>query len=162
MKVTKKDVKIISHLRKNSREMLTKLSRKTGVPVSTIFDRLKLYTDGFIKKNTSLVDFTMLGFNSRAKVILKVDRSDREELKSFIIKSKNVNSAYRINNGYDFMFEAIFRNMKDLENFIEIMERKFKISEKHVYYVIDDIKQEDFLSDSDAVEIAFPRKTQLL
>ncbi len=155
MKITKKDIQIISHLRRDSREMLTRLSRKTGVPVSTIFDRLKMHTGGFIKKNTSLIDFEMLGFNSRAYVTLKVERDDREKLKNFLKLHKHVNSAYRINNGYDFMFEAIFRDMKELEDFIYSLETQFRILDKHVYYIIDGIKEEDFLSQDDAEEIAF-------
>ena len=155
MKITKKDIQIISHLRRDSREMLTRLSRKTGVPVSTIFDRLKMHTGGFIKKNTSLIDFEMLGFNSRANVILKVERDDREKLKTFLKLHKHINSAYRINNGYDFMFEAIFRDMKELEDFIYALETQFRVLDKHVYYIIDGIKEEDFLSQDDAEEIAF-------
>jgi DNA-binding Lrp family transcriptional regulator len=129
MKITKKDVQIISHLRKNSREMLTKLSKKTGVPVSTIF----------------------------AKVILQVDKESREELKEFLLNNKYINSAYRINNGYDFMFEVIARNMKELENFIENLEDKFNIIEKNIFYIIYTIKQEDFLSKENAPEIAFAK-----
>tara|TARA_Y100000310_G_C20378373_1_gene666867 strand:- start:191 stop:661 length:471 start_codon:yes stop_codon:yes gene_type:complete len=155
MKITKKDIEIISHLRRNSREMLTKLSRKTGIPVSTIFDRLKLHNGKFIKKNTTLVDFQLLGFNSRAKIILKVDKLDRNELKNYLKGHININSLYRINNGYDFMFEAIFKNMKDLEDFISFLEEQYKIINKHIYYVIDNIKQEDFLSRDDATDIAF-------
>jgi len=155
MKITKKDIKIIAYMRNNSREMLTKISRKTGLPVSTIFDRIKMHTGGFIKKNTSLLDFQALGFNSRAKVILKVEKSDRDEIKSLLTTNHNVNSLYRINNGYDFMFEAIFRNMKDLEDFIGNLEEKFSIIEKHVYYVIDDIKEEEFLAKENAMHLAF-------
>ncbi|MBT3865903.1 Lrp/AsnC family transcriptional regulator [Candidatus Woesearchaeota archaeon] len=158
MKITKKDIQILSHLRRDSREMLTKLSRKTGIPVSTIFDRLKYHKNGLIKKNTTLMDFSLLGFNSRAKVILKVDKTDRISIKNLLTVHRNINAAYRINNGYDFMFEAIFRNMKDLEDFINSLEEQFNILEKHVYYVIDDIKEEDFLSRDDAHEIAFTKK----
>jgi len=53
------------------------------------------------------------------------------------------------------MFEAIFRNMKDLEDFIGNLEEKFSIIEKHVYYVIDDIKEEEFLAKENAVQLAF-------
>lgn len=133
--------------------MLTKLSRKTGIPVSTIFDRLKYHKDGLIKKNTILLDFSLLGFNSKAKVILKVDREDRASIKNLLRVHRNVNSLQRINNGYDFLFEAIFRNMKDLEDFITSLEEKFKILEKHVYYIIDDIKEEEFLSREDTHEL---------
>ena len=155
MKITRKDIQIISYLRRDSREMLTRLARLTGVPVSTIFDRLKLHKGGLIKKNTSLIDFQMLGFNSRAKVAVKVDRDDRETLKLFLKNHRNINSAYRINNGYDFMFEAVFRDMKELEDFIYSLENQFRILDKHVYYIIDGIKEEEFLSHDDAEEIAF-------
>ena len=155
MKITRKDIQIISYLRRDSREMLTRLSKLTGVPVSTIFDRLKLHKGGLIKKNTSLIDFQMLGFNSRAKVAIKVDREDREDLKLVLKNHRNINSAYRINNGYDFMFEVLFRDMKELEDFIYSLETKFKIIDKHVYYIIDGIKEEEFLSNDDAEEIAF-------
>ena len=89
------------------------------------------------------------------KVILKVERSDRDELKDYLKRHNHINSLYRINNGYDFMFEAIFRNMKDLEDFIMSLEEQYKILNKHIYYVIDNIKQEDFLSRDDAIDIAF-------
>ena len=36
-----KDMKMIAHLRQDARMPLTKMSRRTGIPVSTIFDRLK-------------------------------------------------------------------------------------------------------------------------
>ena len=146
MKVTKKDIQIISRLRNNSREMLTKMSKETGIPVSTIFDRINMQKEELLIKHTSLIDFQAIGFNSRAKVILKVDKKDREKLKHFIEKSININSAYRINSGYDFMFEAIFKNMKDLEDFIIHIEENHNILEKQVYYIIDDIKREEFLS----------------
>ena len=158
MKITKKDIQILSHLRRDSREMLTKLSRKTSIPVSTIFDRLRYHKGGLIKKNTTLMDFSLLGFNSRAKVILKVDKIDRVSIKNLLKMHRNINALHRINNGYDFMFEAIFRNMKDLEDFINTLEEQFNILEKHIYYVIDDIKEEDFLSRDDAPEIAFIKK----
>jgi DNA-binding Lrp family transcriptional regulator len=146
MKFTKKDIQIISRLRNNSREMLTKMSKETGIPISTIFDRINMQKEEILIKHTSLINFQAVGFNSRAKVILKVDKKDRERLKSFIEKSTNINSAYRINSGYDFMFEAIFKNMKDLEDFISFIEETHNILGKQVYYVIDDIKREEFLS----------------
>ena len=104
------------------------------------------------------MDFSLLGFNSRAKVILKVDKTDRVSIKNLLKMHRNINALHRINNGYDFMFEAIFRNMKDLEDFINNLEEQFNILEKHIYYVIDDIKEEDFLSRDDAHEIAFTKK----
>ena len=46
-----KDLKIISYLRQNARMPLTKMSKKTQIPVSTIFDRLRTNEDDLIYKN---------------------------------------------------------------------------------------------------------------
>jgi DNA-binding Lrp family transcriptional regulator len=57
MNIKKHDLKIISHLRKNSRESLTTLSRKTNIPVSTLFDKVKNKTGYYIKKIHVLLIF---------------------------------------------------------------------------------------------------------
>ena len=46
---------------------------------------------------------------------------------------------------YDFMLEAIFKNINDLEAFIEYIEEEFGIVEKHVFYIISEIKREEFM-----------------
>jgi len=144
--IKKTDLIIISSLRQNAREKLTDMSRKTRIPVSTIFDRIRLHEGGLIKKHTALVDFSKLGYNTRANIILKVKKEDRELVREFLIKNPSVNSAFKINNGYDFSIEAVFRDIKEVEDFIELLEEKFSIKSKQVFYVIDDLKKEEFLS----------------
>jgi len=143
--MNKKDLKIISQLRTDARMSLTDMSRKINIPISTIFDRLK--SNDFIVKHTSLLDFTNLGF-TKANIFLKVEREDKEALKEFLVKNNVVNSFYRINNGFDFMLECIFRQMKDLEEFNDLLESKFKIKETKSFFVIEDIKREMFLTDA--------------
>ena len=53
---------------------------------------------------------------------------------------------YKINNKYDFLVEAVFRNLQELDE-------KFKIEQKDSYHIIDDIKREGFLSDQKTVEL---------
>ena len=123
--MNKNELLIITHLRQNARETLTKLSRKTGVPVSTIFDQLKR-TD-VINKHTCLLNFNKLGFNTRANIMLRVNREDRELVKDYLVKNSNINSVYKTNNGFDFMVEGIFKHIKDMEDFMEILEEKSEI-----------------------------------
>ncbi|MBU4501728.1 MAG: Lrp/AsnC family transcriptional regulator [Nanoarchaeota archaeon] len=144
--IKKTDLIIISSLRQNAREKLTEMSRKTRIPVSTIFDRIKLHEGGLIKKHTALVDFGKLGYNTRANIILKVKREHREDVREFLMKHPSVNSAFKINNGYDFSIETVFQNIKEVEDFIELLEDKFSIKSKQVFYVIDELKKEAFLS----------------
>lgn len=142
----KTDLLIISSLRQNAREKLTEMSKKTRIPVSTIFDRIKLHEGGVIRKHTALVDFGKLGYNTRANIILKVNKDDREAIKDFLMKNSSINSAFKINNGYDFLIEAVFANIKEVEDFTDLLEEKFNIKSKQVFYIIDDLKKEEFLS----------------
>jgi DNA-binding Lrp family transcriptional regulator len=147
--MNKKDLQIIALLRQDARMPLTKMSRNIQVPVSTIFDRLKASEASIIQKHTSLINFAALGFNTRANITLKVDRDDKDALKDYLMKHQNINSVLRINNGYDFMVEGIFHQIRDMEDFIDTVENKFKIQDKKSFFIIEDLKKESFMSDPD-------------
>src|SRR3989344_956605 len=143
----KKDLLILTELRTNSRETLTQISRHTGVPISTIFDKIKYYQGNLILKHTTLIDFSKLGFNARADIMVKVDRDVREKAKEFLTNHQNVNSVFKISNGFDFLVEGVFKNVKDVEDFIDSFGGKFKLEHVQVYYIIEDIKKEAFMND---------------
>ncbi|MCX6709591.1 MAG: hypothetical protein NTV63_01385 [Candidatus Woesearchaeota archaeon] len=152
--ISKKDLLIISELRKNSRESLTNMSKKIHIPISTIYDRLRLNEGGLIRKNTSLIDFSKIGFYTHANLLLKAeDHENKDALKEFLIKNHNINSVFRINNGFDFLAEGVFKHIKELEEFLENLEGKFKIQEKQVYYIIEELKREAFLSDGQLIDM---------
>ena len=141
-----KDLPLLMHLRENGRQTLTELSKKTHIPISTIYERLKTYcTTGVIKKFTSLVDFSQLGFDVKAHFILRVEKELRETLKEFLLTHRCINHACQISQGYDFIVEGIFSEMKHLYHFLEILEEKYDVEVK-TYFVIDDLKQEGFLT----------------
>lgn len=144
--IGKKDLLIVSNLRRNSRETLTNMSRATKIPISTIYDKLRLHEGGLIKKHTCLLDYNKLGYPTRANVMLRVDKPDRDAVKDFLVRHKNVNSVFKINNNFDFMAEMVFREIKELEDLLEALEDKFKIKAKQVFYIIEDIKREEFLA----------------
>jgi Lrp/AsnC family transcriptional regulator, leucine-responsive regulatory protein len=152
-KMNKKDMQIISYLRNDARIPLTKLSKQTSIPVSTIFDRLKIQENHLIVKHTSLIDFAKLGYYTRANITLKVDREDKEKLREFLMKHPSINSVYRINNGFDFMIEGIFRQIVDMEEFLENLEHKYKIAKKNAYFIIEDLKRETFMSDPQLLQM---------
>ena len=147
--MNKKDLLIITHLRNNARMPLTRLSRKTSIPVSTLFDRLKANENKVIVKHTSLLDFAKLGYNTRANITLKVDKDDKDLLRDYLMKHQSVNSVYKINNGFDFMVEGIFRQIKDMEIFLDELDSKFKITDKKTFFIIDDLKRESFMANPD-------------
>ena len=148
-----KEMMIIAKFRENSRESLTRMSRKISVPVSTIYEKLKNYEKGIIKKHTCLLDFSKLGFGTRTAVIIKVKKEDKENLRRFLTENKYVNSFYKINNGYDFLLEAVFRGLNQAEEFVEELENKYNVEDKHVYYIVEEIKKESFMSNPEYLKV---------
>jgi DNA-binding Lrp family transcriptional regulator len=149
--VTKMDLEIIAHLRNDARKSLTAISKETKIPVSTIFDRIKNKSKNIITKNTCLMDFSKVGMNTRAQIALKTIPKERKELREYLDKHKHVNSLYKINNGYDYLVDVVFANLKELEEFLEFLEDEFRIRTKHVFYVIEEIRREEFMNDPNTV-----------
>ncbi|MEM4637471.1 MAG: Lrp/AsnC family transcriptional regulator [Candidatus Woesearchaeota archaeon] len=150
----KKDLLLMTFLRNNARENLTKISRLTAIPVSTIFDRLKEFEKELIKKHTTLIDFKKIGFDIKVNMLIKVTKEQKNSLKDFLTKNENINSVFKVNNGFDFLIEAIFRDMNDLQRFIEMLER-FDIENRQEIFILEDIKREGFLSDKTHAELLF-------
>jgi Lrp/AsnC family leucine-responsive transcriptional regulator len=140
-----RDLLMLSHLRSDGRMRLTDMSRKTGIPISTLFDRLRM--NKLITRHTCLIDFRKLGYHTRATITLKVKQADRQVLKEHLMRHPNVNTLHKIGNGFDFMVEAVFRQVADVEAFCDALEERFGIEEKNVYFVVEDIRREAFLSD---------------
>ena len=143
----KKELEIITELRQDARRQITQISRNTSIPISTIYDRLKHNKCGIMLRNVTLVDFSKLGFGCRVNMALRLKKKAREEVREYLQTCFNVNSLFKINNGYDFMIDAVFKNVKEVEEFIEEVEDKFSVAELRTYYVIDEITREHFLSD---------------
>jgi Lrp/AsnC family transcriptional regulator for asnA, asnC and gidA len=147
-----KDLKILAHLRQDSRVNLTKISKKTLMPVTTIFDKMKKYQHDIIQKSTILVDFKKLGYDIRVQILVKVAQEKREDFRIFLQKSFSINSVYRINNGFDYMIEAIFKDMIELEIFNDQLDTQ-GITAKQEHYILEDIRKEEFISQPDLVDL---------
>ena len=135
-----RELQVIRYLRNNARETLTRLSRKTGVPISTLFDRLKDLRSGLITRHTCLIDYSKLGYDLRVHILVKVPKG-RSDFEEYITQHFLVNSVFRINNGYDYLLEAVFRNMRECTEFLQGLER-FALKERKEYYVLEDLRRE--------------------
>lgn len=142
---SEKELLLLSHLRNNCRQTLTTISKNTGVPISTIFDRLKRYQKEIIVKNTSLIDFSKIGYNVVVKSFIKVKSGNKEEVIEHLLQSPSVNNFSSLSNKYDFIIECVFRNLKELRAFTDNL-NEFGIEQKEDFYVIESLKRESFLS----------------
>ncbi|MBN2457742.1 Lrp/AsnC family transcriptional regulator [Candidatus Woesearchaeota archaeon] len=142
-----KELELLSLLRQDSRMRLTEISKKTGIPVSTIFERMKSYDQQFISKYTCLLNYDSIGYSTRVSILLKVGKDERNGVAQHLKKKQNVNSIYRVNNGFDFIVEALFMNIMELNEFCEDIEDKFRVKSIQVHYIVEELKREGFLSD---------------
>jgi len=135
-----KDFIVLSHLRKNSRKSLVKISKQTGIPVTTVYDILKrLEKKNIIDKHTAIIDFKKAGFKIRVNLALKVNK--KPELLDFLLKNENINSIHKVTD-YDFFVDAIFLNLLDYKFFKKNIE-KFDLIKIKEHHIIEDIKREN-------------------
>lgn len=147
--IKEEDLLLLSHLRKNARVTLTQLSKETKIPISTIHDKLK--HQEIIQKNICLLDYALLGFSTQVHIFLKVGKEDKDKLIDYLLDHFNVNTIAKVNSGFDFLIEGIFRNIKDIEDFVEDLELAYKIKAKQVFYIIYEITKEQFFTNPDRV-----------
>jgi DNA-binding Lrp family transcriptional regulator len=140
--MTTQDLRILQHLRRDARINLTVLSKKTGIPVSTLFDRLRAGEGSVITRFTVLMDFAKLGFPVRTKVLLRADAESRVPLRNYLLAHNRVNGLWRINNGFDYAADCFFASIKEAEEFLDTIEEKYRIVEKQMFHIIDDLATE--------------------
>jgi DNA-binding Lrp family transcriptional regulator len=136
----------LQHLRADARTNLTTISRRTGIPVSTIFDRIKAYEHRFVRRFTALLDFAALGYAVHTSILLKVDPQSREKVKAYLLAHQQVNSLSRINNGYDYAAECVFTSIREAEEFVEGLEMQFLIRDRQVFHIIEELAREKVMT----------------
>jgi len=137
--------RILSELRKNSRASLKELAQKINLPSSTVHDRVKRYQGKIIRKHTSLLNFQEMGYRTHLFLAMKTKRVSRDELENFLRDSGNVNSIYQVNDQFDYLVEAIFKDAKEAHDFLEQLRERFVIETLYVHNVISNPKKEEFL-----------------
>lgn len=144
MKLTNKDIRLLQCLRTNSRLTLTQISKKTKIPISTLFDRLKIQEKNMNLKHTTLIDFSKLGYHTKVHLLLKTQLDQRDRLKKYLQFHEHVNAVYRVANKYDFFVQGLFKHINEANTFIEELETRFPPLECDSHFVVEDLKREGF------------------
>ena len=146
VKITKRDKALISCLREDARITLTQMSKKTRIPISTLYDRLKAQKGSLIMKHTTLLNFDALGFGTRVQLVMRVPPHERDALQQHLSYHAQVNNVFELAAGFDYMVEAIFRLPKDLKEFVSQLQQRFPTMEYQSHFITKDIKREGFVA----------------
>jgi DNA-binding Lrp family transcriptional regulator len=126
-KPDEKDLFIIDELKKNSKLSEQKIARKTGIPMTTVHNRIrKLRDSGIIEGYTIKVDYAKLGKPLIAFVLVKAAHGDQKELLKKIAALAGVYETAMITGEFDILFKARVSSMEELNGLIVQNLRKQK------------------------------------
>lgn len=133
-------IKILEHLRSNSRASIASISRATGLSRSVIFRRIKVINKHYVIKYTSIVHLRRMGYKVRAVLFLK---SQSKKLMKFLYNSPNLNSIFALSGKYNLLVDTYFKKLSDYDAFERRLARLCK--DMRIHFVVDEIKEEEFL-----------------
>ena len=139
----------LQHLREDARKKLTSISKETNIPISTLFDFLQELQGTLFTRSTVLLNYPQLGYHAQAYIFVRVRPECKEKLRKHLLTQSNVNTVHKINNGWDFVVETIHKNIKELDSYLEILEKEYGVEQKEIHYLIDEVKREGFALVSD-------------
>ena len=116
----KKDLMLLEELIGDSKLSEQKLARKTGIPMTTVHNRLgKLRGLGVIRKYTISVDYAKLGRPLVAYVLLKaVPGIDQKALFGRIAAMPNICEASMVAGDFDILLKARVASMEELNKML--------------------------------------------
>lgn len=134
---------ILRELLSDSRRSIRRISRKIGIPSSTIYDRIKkLERNGIIRKYTVVLDEKKLGYTVKALILINVDGKKIREVEEEIASNPNVQVVLDITGEFDIAVIAVFRSIEELDRFVKSLLKIPAIRQTRTSIAFRTIKQE--------------------
>ncbi len=114
------DLKILKVLNKDGRKPYRAIAEELGVSDATVRNRInRMLKQGVIKQFNVLVDYHKLGRIIKAFIGLKVQPPKLKEIVEHMIENPDVQVLYRTTGEVDLFVEVIFKDMDELNSFLE-------------------------------------------
>ena len=133
--LTRRDRSIIRELRSDARQRLVDISRKTGIPTSTVHERIRnLVSSGEIRL-VSLPDYRALSVPLEVWFFIKV--KERDAVIDKLLNHPSTNTLLKAGNGVDIIAECIFKDFRQYHDFSEELEQMAKVVSHPVVEVME-------------------------
>jgi len=114
------DIRILNLLQEDSRLSYNKIARKLRLSVGTVFNHIKnMQKKGVLQGYTVILDWTKLGFNLTALVLVQTEGKHIMEVETEIAKTPNVIAVYDVTGDYDAVVISKFKDRNSLNVFIK-------------------------------------------
>jgi Lrp/AsnC family transcriptional regulator for asnA, asnC and gidA len=120
MSVDSLDLKIIRSLSGNARKPYKTVAKECDVSDATVRKRVnRLVEDGIIKQFNLILDYHKLGRIIKAFIGLKINPQMLRPLVDYFSENPDIQVLYRTTGNVDLFIEVIFRDMEELNEFLE-------------------------------------------
>ena len=136
--IDEKDWKILERLEKNGRESIQTLSIETGMPPSTIHNRIKrMESSGVIEKYSVKLNEKIMGRDFT--VYMLVNGSTGNYLGENFLEKKEVAEVVGITGEYDLLIKMQFANIQDYNKFLTDFRQQYT---EHVKQTVTMVRTE--------------------
>ncbi len=137
------DKRIIRELEKDARRSFRKLSRKLGVSITTLSNRVsRLEKSGVVKGYSVLLDPESIGFDLTAIIEIVVSKGKLMEVEREIAKMGNVFAVYDITGSTDSIVIARFRKRREMSRFIKSLLGMRYVERTNTHVVLNVVKED--------------------
>lgn len=123
--LSKKDKMILEELQKDCRQSMRKLSRKLGIPATTIHERIrKMIKKGVIKKFSAILDLEKIGLPTTAIVLVKRSgtekkgKIDYKHIGKVLSKFPEIQEVYVVTGEYDAILKIRGKSEKEIGAYV--------------------------------------------
>lgn len=145
------DKKILTELISNSRIPLSKISSKTGIPDSTVSNRIKkLENNNIIEQYTTIINPEAIGIKVIAMIIIQTETEKHENVEIELPKLDKVSQVYSISGEYDILIKVWAHTLEELNDIVNSEIRTIDgIEELRELIVMEKLKEEPLKVDLD-------------
>ena len=145
------DKKILTELISNSRMPISKISSKTGIPDSTVSNRIKkLENNNIIEQYTKIINPQAIGIKVIAMIIIQTETEKHENVEIELPKLDKVSQVYSISGEYDILIKVWAHTLEELNDIVNSEIRTIDgIEELRELIVMEKLKEEPLKVDLD-------------
>jgi len=141
MKIDEKDIELLEILRKDCSLTKKKMARKTGLPLTTVHNRVaRLERDGYLQGYRARIGWKKLGYGISAIISMSVDYKTKnysqEETAKRIMGLEGADSVSIVAGGTDIIARVRAKDTDELNDFITKKLRKIEGIDKTTTFVI--------------------------